>query len=125
MGNVKPWQIVLMVVAVVAVGASAYFSFSGGSEVKFAKEITMVDVNTGDLFFFPVSRREVVFPPETNPTTGKRALLTVNKNESGKWILEGRQRAAMLADIEGDHKAVIDSKTGEVKVNNEKPKPGR
>jgi hypothetical protein len=50
MGNVKPWQIVVLVVAVVAVGASAYLSFSGKESVQFANEITMVDVNTSEPF---------------------------------------------------------------------------
>jgi hypothetical protein len=125
MGNVKPWQIVVMVIAVVAVAASAYFSFSGKSDVKFASEITMVDVNTGDLFAFPVSRRQVVIPPEANPDTGKKTLLRVNKNAAGKWVLDGREVSAILPTIEGDHKAVIDRKTGEVRVTNEKPRSGR
>jgi hypothetical protein len=125
MGNVKPWQIVVMVIAVVAVAASAYFSFSGKDEVKFVNEITMVDVNTGDLFAFPVSRRQVVIPPETNPDTGKRTLLSVNKSTEGKWLIDGREAAGILPSIEGDHKAIVDRKTGEVRVNNEKPRQGR
>ena len=125
MGKVKPWQIVVMVIAVVAVAASAYLSLSGGETVKLSNEITMVDVNSGDLFAFAVDRRHVVMPPEKNPETGKRTLLSVNKTGEGKWMLDGRELGAMLPTIEGDHKAVIDRKTGEVKVNNEKPKRGR
>ncbi len=125
MGNVKPWQIVVMVIAVVAVAASAYFTFAKGEKVKFANEITMVDVNTGDLFAFPVGRRQAVVPPEKNPETGKRTLLSVDKDASGKWIIPGREIAAFLPTIEGEHKAITDAKSGEVRVNNEKPKAGR
>jgi hypothetical protein len=125
MGNVKPWQIVVMVIAIVAVAASAYFSLSGSNDVKFASEVTLVDVNTGDLFAFSVGRRNVVFPPETNPETGKKTLLRVSKNAEGKWVLDGRELSAILPTIEGDHKAVVDRKTGEVSVSSEKAKPGR
>ena len=125
MGNAKPWQIVVLVVAVVAVATSAYFSFSGGETVKFADEVLMVDVNTGDVFAFPVGRRQVVIPPETNPESGTKSLLRVHKTDTGKWLLDSREVAALLPTIQGGHEAVVDRKTGEVRVKNEKPKSGR
>lgn len=125
MGQIKPWQIVVMVLAIVAVGASAYFTFSGTSEVKFADEILMVDVNTGDLFAFPVGRRKVVIAPETNPETGTRSLLSVYKDERGRWLVDGRELGAHLSNIPGDHNAIVDRRSGEVRVNSDKPKKGR
>lgn len=125
MGQIKPWQIVVMVLAVVAVVASAYFTFTGDDQVKFADEILMVDVNTGDLFAFPVGRRQVVIAPETNPQTGTKTLLSVYKDERGRWIVDGRELGAHLPNIPGDHKAIVDRKSGEVRVNSEKPKKGR
>jgi hypothetical protein len=49
----------------------------------------------------------------------------VNKSEDGKWIIDGRELSGMLASIEGDHKAIVDRKSGEVRITNEKPRPGR
>jgi hypothetical protein len=122
MGQVKPWQIVLIVAALAAAGTSAYLTLSGGSPVPLDEQVLLVDVTNGDLFAFSTAGHRAVVPPAKNPETGKVALFQVYKNEAGDWMVSGRQLGA-LALVEGEPKALLDRKTGKVRVSSETPKP--
>lgn len=114
MGNVKPWQIVLMVVAVVAVATSAYFSLGRSADSpKLIDEITMVDVATGDLFTFGLGGKKGVSVPETNPDTGKRTLVPTYKDASGSWIV-GPRDISILKQFDKEPKLSVDIATGKV-----------
>ena len=116
MGSVKPWQIVLMVAAVVAVGTSAYFSFgSSADRPKLIDEITMVDVTTGQLFSYTLGGKRGVSVPETNPDTGKRTLVPVYKDETGSWIVGPRDRV-VLNDFSKEPKLFVDKSSGKVEA---------
>lgn len=122
MGNVKPWQIVLMVVAVVAVAASAYFSFSGSSgRPELISEITMVDVTTGQLFNFTLGGKRGVSVPETNPDSGKRTLVPVYKDSAGTWMVDPRDRPA-LREFSKEPKLFVDGNSGKVEAAPGKPR---
>ncbi|MFN0133229.1 MAG: hypothetical protein ACKVW3_11985 [Phycisphaerales bacterium] len=116
--SVKPWQIVVLVAALVVGAVSAYYMFGNQERVKFAGEILLVDVTTGDLYSYPIGGKRAIMIPAKNPDTGKVALLSVDKIE-GKWIV-GQRDLAALPRIEGDPKALVDRKTGEVRVTSEK-----
>jgi hypothetical protein len=120
MGKFKPWQLVLVVIALVAVGTSAYLSF-GGEKINMAGEVMMVDLTTGDLYAFSLSGHKAPISPGKNPDSGKLTLMFVDKDPSGRWIV-GQRDLAGLARIEGEPKALVDRKTGEVKVTGDKPK---
>ena len=121
MGQVKPWQVVLIVAAVVAMGVSLWYSLSDSGSVKLADELMLVDVTTGDLFAAKVSGGKAVVTPAKNPETGKVALLWTHKNEKGVWTVSARDLSA-LPRIEGEPKALVDRRSGEVKVTSETPK---
>jgi hypothetical protein len=89
--------------------------------VKLATEVTMVDHTPGDLFAFSISGHKAVTTPGKNPDTGKLTLMFVDKDQSGHWIV-GQRDLVALPRIEGEPKALIDRKTGEVKVTSETPK---
>ena len=110
MGQVKPWQIVLMVAAVVAMAASAYFTL-GGSGIKLEDEVLLVDITTGDLYAFPTGGHRAIVCPAKNPDTGKIALFRVFKNGEGAWAVSSRDLGA-LGMVEGEPKALLDRKTG-------------
>ena len=114
MGKVKPWQVVLLVLALVALGTSAYLSFgSSPDRPRLISEITMVDVTTGQLFSFSLGGKRGVSVPETNPDSGKRTLVPVMKDESGSWIVGPRDRA-VLSTFSQEPTLVVDRGSGKV-----------
>ncbi len=124
-GSFKWWHALLSVAALAAVAWGGYSTLSGGpDQPKFANELTLVDVTSGDLFTFDISGRRAVAYPELNPATGKAALLGVNKAEDGKWYISQRQ-LHLLEQIKEAPAAVIDRKTGEVRISSERPRRGR
>ena len=121
MGQVKPWQIVLIIVAIVAAGTSAYLTLSGGATVPIDDHVLLVDITNGDLFTFSTAGHRAIVPPAKNPETGKIALLRVSKNAAGDWTVSKRDLGG-LSMVEGDPKALLDKKTGHVSVTSETPK---
>jgi len=98
MGTVKPWQIVVMVLAVLAVGGSAFYSCSGTTDkVVQSNSATMVDIRTGDLFEATYPEKRPVRYPAKHPTTGTESLFPVFAVE-GKWKLDGRYIPRIKAD---------------------------
>lgn len=113
MGDAKPWQIILIVVAVVGVGFSVWrFGFaSQGDRHLLADSIVMIDVNTGELFEFSLRGRRGVMVPASNPQTGLEALLPVFQSETdGGWMVSRRDIDA-LRDSNIEFRAV-DRATG-------------
>jgi hypothetical protein len=122
MGKVKPWQIVVMSLALVALGASAYFSFgSSPSLPTLIDTITMVDVTSGQLYNFSLGGKRGVSIPETNPDTGKRTLVPVDKDETGSWVVGPRDRQ-VLGQFSSESKLVVDKATGKVQAAPGDPK---
>lgn len=122
----KPWQIVVVALGgVAALGAVGYYMFfAGDGAVKLASDVTLVDVNTGELFTFDVGGGKALVIPEDNPKTGKRNLLAAEKTAEGKWALT-RRAMGQLGSVEQDATAVVDKKTGELKVASETVQRGR
>jgi hypothetical protein len=108
MGNVKPWQIVVFVLAFVAVGASAFLTLRSGDGPKLIDEITMVDVKTGQLFVYSLGGKKGVSVPETNPDTGARTLIPTYKDDTGAWVVSPRDRD-VLKQFSGEGKLRVDS----------------
>jgi hypothetical protein len=121
----KPWQIMVLALGgMAAVGSAGYFALFSGDTIQFADSITMVDVATGELFQFSVGGGRAVIVPELNPSTGKRNLLGVEKTAEGKWALTVRS-ISQLSSVADEPKAVVDRRTGEVRISSESVSPGR
>jgi hypothetical protein len=122
MGQLKPWQLVLIVIAIVAVTVSVYMSFGAAPQIQnMATESRMIDVNTGQIFLFSLGGKKAVTVPGENPDTGKPTLVPVVTDDAGILKIEPRSLPA-LQYLEGDLKAVVDRKTGEVKASDDKPR---
>jgi hypothetical protein len=115
------WQWGVMGAALLATAGAAWWSLRAGERVRFATEIHMVDVTTGELFVFALDGRRGVMVPGRNPGTDRLALLPVEKREDGKWYI-GARGLAGLKVVEGEPRAVVNPDTGEVNVANERPK---
>lgn len=124
MGEVKPWQIVVIVAAVAAVAVSAYFAFGRGVPVTMANQMTVVDITSGDLYTVELGPKKGMVIPGMNPKTGRATLFPVTKTEAGEWKVSSRDLGALRV-AEGEPKALVDAKSGIVKVTSEKPQPLR
>lgn len=104
-----------MVVAVVAVAASAYYTFTG-EKTNLRSSVMMMDVNNGDTVEMGFGRGGAMFPG-TNPKTNTLTMMPIQQKEDGKWYIIERY-LTVLKDIEGTKAAVVDQKTGEVRPSN-------
>ena len=114
MGNAKPWQIVLIVVAFVGLAVSLYFTVFRNTGPNVDSALTMADVNTGEIFHLPIGKgANSADIPGKNPKTGEKTLLPVMQ-ENGKWVVLQRFISAVKG-LPGDHSAINES-TREVRV---------
>jgi hypothetical protein len=115
MDNVKPWQIILMVLAVAVLGFSIWrFALNRGPDLP--DSVVLVDVKTGDLFRLDLGGRKRGYYPEQHPDTQERTLLPAYEAEDGTWFLSPHSASA-IQDIKGNAPAVVDSSTGRLNVN--------
>lgn len=112
MSGVKPWQIVLIVLALLALPASWLWVRSGAPEIDLAESVTLVEISTGDLFVAPLPKGRMVALPATNPETGKPTLYPVYQKD-GKWFVSDRY-LSMLGRMTDPAPKFVDPKTGEV-----------
>ncbi len=110
MGNVKPWQVVVMVVALVAVAVSTYTTFSGSDRPRLADRLRVVDINTGREVMMPMS--DVKNIPALNAETNTFTYFPVEERD-GKVFIKERYMGA-VPNAEGKHEALVDAKTGEI-----------
>jgi hypothetical protein len=114
MGTVKPWQIVVMVLAVLAVVGSVLYSCSGSNTgVDVASEMRLVDVKTGEFFVAKLSDKQLVTLPAKNPTSGEPTLFPVYEKE-GAWYITSRTVSAARS-VKGLKEGLItDPKSGKL-----------
>ncbi len=124
-GGFKWWHGVVFAAAVAALAWGAYSTFGGANDApRLATDLLFVDVTTGDLFTFDVSGGRAVGVPGTNPDTGNATLLGVEKRDDGRWYIRSRHLPA-LAGFKDGAGAVLDHKTGEVRLKSEQARRGR
>ena len=95
------------------IGLCAWQVWGAEDGIRFARSVTLVDVNSGQLFEFALDGRAVSIPAR-NPDAGVRSRLPVRERE-GRWFLAPREAAA-LASLPVQPDAVIDRASGEVRV---------
>lgn len=107
MRDAKPWQIVLLVLAVIAVIASTIYSFINSDDLGLANKISMVDVVTGDRYVVKVPKSGSMGIPGTNPVTKEETLVPYWKDEeSAQWKVIDRYAASVVNARKGSKIAV-------------------
>jgi hypothetical protein len=119
MSSARPWQIVLIVAALVLAVVSLMYFFAGRGSVRTSGEVTLVDVTTGELWKASIRARGIGIPA-TNPDTGKSTLVMVSQDGDGRWIVSARDIGAIRSA--GIDPKAVDPGTGEVTVSGERPR---
>lgn len=117
MGGAKPWQIAVIVVGVGTLLFMVTRTLLKGDEVDLINTMTLVDVQTGDLFSVYRPNDRSVPAPATNPDTGTRTLFIVFKEPDG-WKVPSPINQMLSKDM----RAVQDPRTGLVNAKEMKPK---
>ena len=120
MDQLKPWQKILIVVALVVLVGGIWFSFRGKGP-DFGDHIYLVDVTSGELYTVDLTGIHGLMLPAKNPDTGLRTLLPLELNEDGKGgrISPRYQNTAeRLLEKNGGHlSAQIDPESWRVKTD--------
>lgn len=121
MHGAKHWQIALLVLAIVALGVSTWFTISSYSDgITQSTTAVLIDINTGELLTTPLPERAVIFPA-TNPETSANTLVPVYE-EGGKWFLISLY-GSYATDEKGKLRPIVlDKSTLEVKPTSSIPK---
>jgi hypothetical protein len=114
MQQLRPWQIVLFVAAVLALGFIGYKVIRGNG-INVEHDLLVVDVITGELYEIDTNGRGIVLPTK-NPATGERTMFAIFKDEDGQWFLEGRALGAVL-DRELDTGEFVNRETGAIEID--------
>jgi len=120
MRGLKPWHIILIVIAFVALPLSLVMQ-AGSAKVDLADTITLVDVSSGELFQAALPKDKAVMFPAVNPITKNAALFPAFQRD-GKWFMEVRHVGMIKDSAKINPSALADPKTGELRVSGETPK---
>ena len=107
MGSLKPWQLVLVIVAALVLAVSLWISLTG-EKVDFGDRVYMVDVETGTLYYADTGGRRGVVIPAKHPETGKRTLVPVQIEENGEVAISGRYRGTVSKILESEQITLSD-----------------
>lgn len=123
MGDVKPWQLILMIAAIGVLGFSVWnFGFKSKGDLDLlADSVVMIDVTTGDLFEFSLKGRRGVVVPAVNPDTGTRTLIPVEPGPEGQGWSVSERNLNVLRSLEVQISA-IDRSTGRATPSGQTPK---
>ena len=123
MGELRPWQIAVMVLAVVVLSGSILWQCNDQSKViDLANHVTVADVVTGDLFDAPLPSGKAVVYPAKNPETGQVSVFPV-ASEAGQWQVPSRFRPQVREFVgKRSDTAIEDLDLCIVKTKGDKPK---
>lgn len=118
MSGAKPWQIALIVVGLIGGVAGLVFALASGDRPDMANSMTLVDIETGQLYSVSIEGRSVSTPMK-HPDTGDRTLYRVNEESEGDYRIS-RRRLGALESYEGEA-AAVDRESGRVTVLDANP----
>lgn len=92
--NVKPWQMIVIVLGLLIGGGLIIYTFATGSSDGLTYSMTLIDAETGDTYTIADYRDTPVILPAARPgTTDKYALIQIEKDDKGKWqVGDGAKR---------------------------------
>lgn len=121
MGSLKPWQLILVILAVVVLGVSLWFSIFGGTRLESPNSVMLADIETGDRFIVNTSGSKIAILPAKNPESGVRSLFPVVRSDDGQWMVTPAMGWGLI-DYEGPANAVSDRESRIVNISDRSPK---
>lgn len=123
MGELRPWQIVVLILAAVVLSGSILWQCNDESKIiNIADRATVVDVVSGEVFETSLPTTRAVTYPAKNPSSGVVAVFPAQR-EDGKWVVPSRFRAQVQEYFKGKpDTGKFDAKSGEVAVSSDTPK---
>src|SRR5580765_4054946 len=120
--GVKPWQLVVIALAVLGALGSVLYTCSsmGDNKVSQASDVRLVDIKTGDLFLASYPDKRPVSYPATLPNNHEAVLYPIYQSEN-KWMIAPRFLRDVLKDKALKQGLVVDTKSGEISVGSAKP----
>jgi len=112
MDKAKPWQIAVVVIGLLAGAGMVVMSIFNSDAPRLANSLTVVDIETGDLFEIGVGKGMISFPIK-NPNNGKVSLMPVYKGEGGHWFVASRYLGD-IGTLDGIKPDAIDASSGKV-----------
>ena len=111
--GVKPWQIVVIALAVLgALGSILYTCSSmGENKVSQASDVRLVDIKTGNLFLASYPDKHPVSYPASLPDNHDAVLYPVFQSDS-KWMIAPRFIGDVMKDKGLKPGLVVDAKSG-------------
>ncbi len=89
MSDIKPWQIVVIVVAIAVLAFSGWRMMTGNKIAKGPQGYMTVDVLTGQLYLIKKGKAKGMLLPALHPETKERTLFpVVQKEGSDEWKLD-------------------------------------
>ncbi len=118
MSDIKPWQIILIIAALLVLGFSLWKNI-GKKGVDLPDSVLVVDVSSGDMYRIKLGKRNGAYFPERNPDTEELSLMPVVKDENGDWYIVGHALPT-LEDVTVTPSIVKNAQTGLVEIQSEK-----
>ena len=113
----KPWQIVIVVLALGATVWSLARTMLGDDGMNFPDRWVFVDVETGRLYAVSTDERVVI--PGRSPESGNRSLFPVSEGDDGTWTINERFLEGAASNEHRSDNAPIDWETGRIDASGE------
>lgn len=119
MSDIKPWQIVVIVAAVIVLAFSAW-RMMGSDVAKGPSGYMTVDIYTGQLYLVKKGKAKGIMFPAKNPDTKERTLYPVEQSSSDSdWELRPRSSTGITKKMIEDSEFLVGG--NRVKVLDEDP----
>lgn len=94
MSEIKPWQMIVIALAVLVLGYTGW-SFISTDSIEQPSGIMTVDIMTGQLYDVRKGRAKGMALPARHPETNEPTLFPVERNEQGDWHIIERYAAGI------------------------------
>ena len=118
MGEMKPWQLIVIVAAVLVLGYTGW-TFATADRIDQPDGIMTIDIMTGQLYDVKKGRAKGMALPTIHPETGERTLFAVQESDDGTWELVPRYARGISDDLRSE--SILGPTNFTVDPLNEKP----
>ena len=98
MGEMKPWQLIVIVAAVLVLLYTGW-TFATADRIDQIDGTMAVDITTGQLYDVRKGRAKGMVAPLKHPETGERVLYPAEETESGQWVVMDRYASGIDEDL--------------------------